>query len=78
MRIAASIALNDESSVTHSVTHSVRYVGIELLGQLKRDSPSVGGCPRVPARPTSHSPPGTRVQTQSNKRTARNSFEHIL
>ena len=31
MRIAASIALNDESSVTHSV----RYVGIELLGQFK-------------------------------------------
>ena len=31
-RIAASIALNDESLVSHSVT----YVGIELLWQLKR------------------------------------------
>ena len=29
------IAPNDESSVTHSVSQSVRYVGIELLGQPK-------------------------------------------
>ena len=29
-----SIALNDESSITQSVSHSVIYVGIKLLGQL--------------------------------------------
>ena len=35
MRIAASIAQIDDESLTHSVTQSVTYVGIELLGQLK-------------------------------------------
>ena len=35
MRIAASIALNDESSISHSLTR----VGIELLGQLISRTP---------------------------------------
>ena len=36
MRIAMSIVLNDESWLTQSVSQSVRFIGVGLLGQLKR------------------------------------------
>ena len=42
-----------------------------------RDSPSVGGCPRVPARPTSHSPPGTLGQGFRHSRTREQQEIHL-